>query len=582
MTHPDAPQPRHAQSYWLTPSRSLTGGCLLLAGIGLLMYMVGRLGHPHYVEFASLLWIPAVIATSLGAGWVFQRPTATTHRGQEHTAPAPAPLEQSPPPGPQVVLGGGDIDRIRQLLSGKFPFELLDSAVHYDDTTGRLMSYALRAIVPGYLADRRNATMVAQRLQGAVAGDWLVDVDSARDQVTVTRKKPFPPWVAPPLPEVIIDSPEEAIRRYDKFTIGIGVDELGERLEYALKDYHHWLIIGGTGSGKSVFVRGIIEQLRAGGIPILAGDGKGTDYTSLNGEAQMVMISSSPAEHPRLVHAAVQELSRRRRVAQERKAAGHPDPMGFPAWAIILDEFATMRNEVAGLYEEHPGKDNAFVEDLRVMFKVGREFRMHMMLSTQDLYARTIPRDILGQCKLIITLGPPSDMTLKQAFTQEMEPKARRVGELISPESQGRGLVAVPETASVKEFQSYWSYTPGTDIDGPKVPEGIRGLWRTYRDNVSRKIPKLYSRQWFCVEDPEFASLPMAELHALKMVNLDLDDGTPDPQMFQYDKSRDDYNGHLRGSDHDGALRELKRPTVQPSPAPSDLPAVSGENCQPM
>lgn len=66
-------------------------------------------------------------------------------------------------------------------------------------------------------------------------------------------------------------------------------------------------------------------------------------------------------------------------------------------------------------------------------------------------------------------------MTLKQAFTQEMEPKARRVGELISPETQGRGLVAVPETASVKEFQSYWSYTPGTDIDGPKVPEGIRG-----------------------------------------------------------------------------------------------------------
>ncbi len=82
--------------------------------------------------------------------------------------------------------------------------------------------------------------------------------------------------------------------------------------------------------------------------------------------------------------------------------------MGFPAWTIILDEFATMRNEVAGLYEEHPGKDNAFVDDLRAMFKVGREFRMHMMLSTQDLYAKTIPRDILGQCKLIITLGPPA------------------------------------------------------------------------------------------------------------------------------------------------------------------------------
>lgn len=572
MTHPEGPQPRHAQSYWATPSRSLTGGCLLIAGLGLLMYLAGRFGHPHYVELASLLWIPAIIATSLGAGWVFQRPhTAAASRAAEPSAAVP-PAEPPPPQGSPVVLGGGDIDRIRQLLSGKFPFELLESAVHYDDATGRLMSYALRATIPGYLADRRNATMVSQRLQGAVAGDWLVDVDSARDQVSVTRKKPFPPWVPPPMPEVIVDSPEEAIRRYDKFSIGIGVDELGQHLDYRLKVYHHWLIIGGTGSGKSVFVRGIIEQLRAGGVPILAGDGKGTDYTSLNGEAQMVMISSGPAEHPRLVHAAVQELSRRRQIAQERKSAGHPDPMGFPAWVIILDEFATMRNEVAGLYEEHPSKDNPFVEDLRVMFKVGREFRMHMMLSTQDLYARTIPRDILGQCKLVITLGPPSEMTLKQAFTQEMEPKARQVGELISPESQGRGLVAVPETATVKEFQSYWSYTPGADIDDPKVPEGIRGPWRSFRDSISHKIPKLYSRQWFQVEDPEFAALPMGELHALEMVNLDLEDGTPDPQMYQYDKSRDDYNGHLRGSNNAGALRELKRKLDQEDAAMPGLP----------
>jgi hypothetical protein len=557
VTEPIPPRPRHAESYWLAPSGSLTGGCLLIGGIGLMLFMAGRLGHPHRLELASLLWLPAIVATSVGLGWVFQRPDRPT-RPQPSPAAAPEAAVPDGAPAPQIVLGGSDIDRIRQLLTGKFPFDLIETAVNYDDATGRLMSYGLHATMPGYLADRRNATMVATKLQGAVAGDWLVDVDSARDQVTVIRKKPFPPWVAPPHPEPIVVSVEEAVQRYDKFAVGIGVDELGERLDYPLKTYHHWLIIGGTGSGKSVFVRGIIEQLRAAGIPILAGDGKGTDYTSLNGEAQMVMISSGPAEHPRLVHAAVEELSRRRQTAQERKAAGHPDPMAFPAWVIILDEFATMRNEVAGLYEDQPSKDNPFIDDLRMMFKVGREFRMHMMLSTQDLYARTIPRDILGQCKLVITLGPPSEMTLRQAFTQEMEPKARQVGELISPKCQGRGLVAVPETASVKEFQSYWSYTPGTDIDAPKVPDGIRETWRAFRDSVSTKIPKLYSRQWFQVEDAEFAKLSLADLFALEMVNLDLESGPPDPQMYQFDKSRDEYNGHLLGRARAGALRELK------------------------
>ncbi|MDD4865601.1 MAG: type IV secretory system conjugative DNA transfer family protein [Mycobacterium sp.] len=568
MTEPDAPRPRHAESYWLAPSISLGGGCLLLAGIGLLLYMLGRLGHPHTLEPASLLWIAGIAATSVGLGWLFQRPGRPRHHPEQPVSDPAAPAPETPA-GPSIVLGGGDIDRIRQLLSGKFPFELIETAVNYDPDNGRLMSYALHANIPGYLADRRNATMVQTRLQGAVPGDWLVAVDSARDQVVVTRKKPFPKWIAPPHPDTIISSVDAAIANYDKFEISIGVDERGERLAYSLKSYHHWLVIGGTGSGKSVFVRGIIEQLRAGGIPILAGDGKGTDYTSLNGEAQIVMISSSPAEHPRLVHAAVEELTRRRDIAQRRKAQGHPDPMAFPAWMIILDEFATMRNEVAARYEEHPSKDNPFVDDLRVMFKVGREFRLHMMLSTQDLYAKTIPRDILGQCKLVITLGPPSEMTLRQAFTQEMEPKARQVGELISPESQGRGLVAVPETASVMEFQSYWSYTPGADIDSPKIPEGIREPWRAFRDSVSNRIPKLFSRQWFRVEDADFVKMPMQDLHALEMVNLDLEDGTPDPEMYQFDKSRDDYNGHLQGLARAGALRELKIQTAPDAPTPA-------------
>jgi hypothetical protein len=573
MTEPTTPRPRHAHSYWQLPSSSLTGGCLLLGGIGLLLYMFGRLGHPDTIDPAAVVWVPAVAATAAGLGRAFWPPATTSGRQPDPVADLPELAPAPPEPGPTVVLGGSDVDRIRQLLSGKFPFELIDTDVNMDAATGRLMSYALRAVTPGYLADRRNATMVAQRLQGAVSGDWLVDIDSARDKVIATRKKPFPAWIAPPLPAVIVTSPEEATQRYDQLAIGIGVDELGERLEYRLKVYHHWLIIGGTGSGKSVFVRGIIESFRAAGCPLLVGDGKGTDYTSLVGAAQMVMISSSPAEHVRLVHAAVEELARRRRTAHLRKAAGHPDPMAFPPRVVILDEFATMRAEIASLFDDQPSKDQPFIEDLRILFKVGREFRIHMILSTQDLYARTIPRDILSQCKLVITLGPPSKMTLDQAFTQEMEPKARQVGELISPESQGRGLVALPDLASVKEFQSYFSYSPGMDVDDPKVPDGIRGPWRSFRDSVSERIQKLYSRQWFRVEDPDFATLPIAELNALEMVNLDLEDGQPDPGMYPFDKTHDDYNGHLHGADGPGALRELRQPNSTVADDSGDEPS---------
>lgn len=556
---------RHDQSYWVMPSRSLTGGCLFLAGLGLLLYLLGRVQAPVRPDAAWLLWLPAIAATSIGASWVFHRPHPVTAYPSGPAGPADTAALTAPgaDPGPQIVMGGGDLERVRQLLTGgKFPFELIPTDVGYNDR-GQLVRYALHALVPGYLSDRRNATMVTQRLQGAVPGDWLVEIEAPIDKVSVNRKKPFPVAVAPPLPARLVSSPAESAARYRDFSVGIGVDELGRRLEFDFKTYHHWLIIGPTGTGKSVLLRGMIEEIRAQGAALWIADGKNSDYSAMVGLANIVMVSASNAEHVRLVHAAYEELARRRKIGEERKQAGLP--LDFTPWVVILDEFATMRNEISAAFEEYPLKDKRFVEDLRALFKVGREFRIHIIVATQDLYASTIPRDILNMCRLVITFGQPSEMTLKQAFNDEMQPKARQLGQSISPEAQGRGVVAIPELATVKEFQGYYAYSPAANMDDPKLPDHIKSAWRTYRDTVSARIPKLYSRQWFRVEEPDLA-LPMVELNDLEMVNLDLADGTPDPTMVQYDKQHDAYNGNMRGQMRPGALREI----VQHTPSGED------------
>ncbi len=557
---------RHAESYWVMPSRSLTGGCLLLGGVGLLLYLLGRVSYPVQWGMVAAILLPASAAVAVGLSWVFQRPEpAVGPPGVLPVAPAQLAVPVVEPAGPAVVLGGGDLERVRQLLTDRFPFELIQTDVVYDGR-GQLASYALRALRPGYLSDRRNATMVTQRLQGAVPGDWLVEVEAPIDKVTATRKKPFPAAIAPPLPQRLVSSVAEAIRRYSDFAVGIGVDELGRRLEFDFKTYHHWLIIGPTGSGKSVLLGSVIEELRAQGTAVFLGDGKNSDYAGLVGLANIVAVSSSSAEHVRLVHAGYEELSRRRKIGEERKAAGLP--LDFAPWVIILDEFATMRNEVAAAFEEFPLRDKRFLEDLRALFKVGRQFRIHVILATQDLYAATIPRDVLNMCRLVITFGQPSDMTLKQAFNDEMQPKARQLGQSISPEARGRGVVAIPEAATVKEFQAYFAYSPGADVDDPDLPEHIRTAWRTYRDTVSNRVPKLYSRQWFKVEEPDLA-MSIGELNNLEMVNLDLEDGSPDPAMVQYDKHHDAYNGNLRGQIRPGALREIvhRQPGERPLPA---------------
>lgn len=179
---PDLPgpeQPAPAHSYWQLPSRSLTGGCLVIIGVGLLMYLWGRLGHPDVWELCSLLWIPAILATSVGMGWVFQRPgqPARLERQADSVAEAPSP---------EMHTGGGrSLDRVRRLCAEpKFPFQLIETHSKFD-SADRLVHYELRCTDAFYLGDTRKVTLLTQRLQRSVPGDWDVKVEPEQDLVLV-------------------------------------------------------------------------------------------------------------------------------------------------------------------------------------------------------------------------------------------------------------------------------------------------------------------------------------------------------------------------------------------------------------
>lgn len=176
------PQPNPGDAYWRPPSRSLTGGCLLLFGVGLLMYLWGRLGHPHVLEFASLLWPVGVIAFSVGAALVFQKPRAVND-----SAAAEVVIQAVPAPSPPTNLhrGGRAIDRVRRLCAApKFPFELIETRSRFDDAD-RLMHYELHCTDSFHLGDTRNVTILTQRLKRSVPGEWDVKVEPEQDLVVV-------------------------------------------------------------------------------------------------------------------------------------------------------------------------------------------------------------------------------------------------------------------------------------------------------------------------------------------------------------------------------------------------------------
>ncbi|WP_272865394.1 type IV secretory system conjugative DNA transfer family protein [Mycobacteroides abscessus] len=532
--------------------RRAKGRYFALGGGGILLFAVGRLGHPEVLEWPSLLWLPGIAMFAFGgAAWLRPGPAPAAltpvPSPAPMAAPAPAPIvtvEPNPAPTPSAgVPFQSQIQRIYNLFqSGKPGVEVIHDSVEVN-AKGQLTKYRLRVTPQGYLAKGRNCTMVIDTLSKGTHGNFDFKPNEAEDYIDATERIPFPPIIPPPpLPFPIAQTPADAVKLYKKFKFAIGVDQFGKRLEFSPIQYHHLLIIGGSGSGKSVFIRGLIELYRAAGFAVFLCDGKGTDYTTHNDV--VTAVSSDIPEHVRMMHALVEELQRRRKKGRERKLAGDPNAMDFEPWVMVFDEFSDARDSILADYDSN-GSDKIFIKDLKSLLKLAREFRIHLILSSQDAYASSFPRSLVGNLGLIISLGKPEKMTLDNAFPKSLQSRARQIGQSISKEMRGRGIVADPEAGTVIEFQSYYSYYPGAIIED-QLPE-IQAAWTQYRDNVSNRIPRLYSRQWFKVESAEDLDQPISELNKIPMVNLDLPSGEPNPDVVQYDKQHPAYNGNNIG-----------------------------------
>ena len=88
---------------------------------------------------------------------------------------------------------------------------------------------------------------------------------------------------------------------------------------------------------------------------------------------------------------------------------------------------------------------------------------------------------------------------------------------------------------------------PVSDVDRAK--RFYTGLgWREdadfteYSRDVSNTVPSLYPRLWFQVDGPHYGQ-PLSALYACPTVALDRPDGTPDPDMEQYDPLHPSYLG---------------------------------------
>ncbi|MBM4574700.1 hypothetical protein GS489_31050 [Rhodococcus hoagii] len=453
-----------------------TGQGLMLAG-SLLARAVADL-PAHQLDGVSFGTFYGVLGIGAGLSWWYsqrlKRGSRQPLRSTAAVAVEPgtvADATAAPSTATEVALPSDPfVTRLQQVIAGQ-DFAITHPLVQ--DDAGEYIQFNVRATKPGLFANDRTRSNVYNLLTNSVGGHWNYRSDPATDTLTFTRKAGFPAVVTPPVPNRIPQSTDEARQMYPDFRMRLGVTSSGEVLEINMAKFPHALFVGGSGSGKSVFARAVIESFRVAGWMIFLGDGKGTDYEGLHRQPGVVAISQSTADHIRMVRMVAEELRGRQADTQKRQRAGEQDAFRRPPLLLLLDEYATMLADIKSEYGAE-----AFESDLKFLTRVGRQFKVHVIFSTQEAYRDTINGQLLGNIGLRVSLGPPEDKTIKEVFPEKLRNEAARIGGTISKNDRGRGLALMTAddgTAQAVEFQSFYGYSPPSPIRHPPPRSTRRG-----------------------------------------------------------------------------------------------------------
>ncbi|ANO02258.1 MULTISPECIES: P-loop NTPase family protein [Mycobacteroides] len=423
----------------------------------------------------------------------------------------------------------------------------------------------------------------------------------------------FPAAVCIEPPSTVASSNADAIRRYEGAAWTLGVDARGKTIKFPVEDFPHVLVVGGTGAGKSVWARSIIEMFRtgyrdpntgkdtAGGFTCYVSSGKVTDFVTLSRLPGVAMVAGDAAQTAVMVRAVKDEAVRRYDEAAAAKLRGETRAFDYPPIVLFLDEWGATWLALSSMYKS----TSDFETDIDWILRVGREARVHVVLLSQTIRktgAGAVPGSWQANLGLTISLGKPEAETYNNpaVFPGGSRERAELVGNRIAGK-RGRGMAVLEGT--VTEFQSYYVWSPGTtslapDADkkvAPPTPE-VRALWERW-EPVSASVPWLSPRLGLRVDGPDWAGTPgektdLKEILATPIVALTDRAGNVKRGMERFDPWSPEWAGKRENSSRRTALsfddegdsgqnvgsaHDAKSRVTPPTRAPADITTMSDD-----
>lgn len=328
-------------------------------------------------------------------------------------------------------------------------------------------------------------------------GAWNVLLDPPTNTITVTPTVPLPRIVDLPL----LDLSEE-----DRMRIPIGQDASGEWVYWLPEVFPHMLLVGATGSGKTIFINGLIEALAARGWLVRCGDAKEVSFRGyIPGTLRRMgrelwkgieEVATTETELERLIESEYEELRARYaalKVFGVREADLQPRLLAIDEAGDMVERlnlfyasegrYIAQVEEAIALAEKEgrnpaeavknvpkpKGGKNPILALLWSILRLGRQSRQYVIAGTQRADVTFIPGEARLNLTCKVAMGKQDPHGLEMTFgTRDIY---QQVHEIITDPKTGqrraqriRGRATVDVGEGPQSIQTFWAPEPGKVI----------------------------------------------------------------------------------------------------------------------
>lgn len=286
-------------------------------------------------------------------------------------------------------------------------------------------------------------------------GRWRCQWDTIHDTFAFELRPTFPDVVRmPPLERKDVDP----VLSHPSAFITFGVDEDGNPVGWRPRRDPMGVVVGATGSGKTVLLRSLTEYVCWLGWLVLVVDGKGSEFLGLRDWPNVGIVANRVHEQVAVIHRAHAIMEERYSLVEQ----GRAKTADFEPVLVLIDEWADFRSNVMAWYGQVKPKGKAptkpvVLDLLWSLIRKGRTARVHVLIGTQRPDAEYFQGDARDNLTFRVSLG-----RLKFEGARMMW-ESPAIGTTVPRGKVGRAT-AISELGQPVEIQSYFNPDPW-DLD---------------------------------------------------------------------------------------------------------------------